>query len=298
MTGYPAISVYEEFRYHPKQVIGGVFDWVYDHLGMYSWVVEIWSPMREAGITNYKYIDWFRDHPIEDDLKLYRWNVDTLGGIAHIPWKPFDHPQLGRVEIGGWNRFHAFGNPPPAFLEREVARFPKWLIWQALTSPKLELVAATAEALGDGHWRVRLVVQNTGWLPSYVSKRALERKVVRGVIAEIALAGGRDAGPRQAPRGARPARRQGLQAHRRVVLARSQRHRRSRQGRVDRAGEEGRRGAPVRAARSGRHGAGQNHSRAMTERGHGSPPLCGLFHLRPGSRAVRMHAVTRPTHIS
>ena len=37
------------------------------------------------------------------------------------------------------------------------------------------------------HWRIRLVVQNTGWLPSYVSKRALERKVVRGVIAEIAL---------------------------------------------------------------------------------------------------------------
>jgi hypothetical protein len=171
-------------------VIGGVFDWVYDHLGMFSWVVELWSPMREAGITNYKYIDWFRDHPIADDLKLYRWNVDALGGMAHIAWKPFDHPQLGRVEIGGWNRFHAFGNPPPAFLEREVARFPKWLLWQALTSPKLELVVAEADALGDGHWRVRLVVQNTGWLPSYVSKRALERKVVRGVIAEIALPAG------------------------------------------------------------------------------------------------------------
>ena len=149
LTGYPAISVYEEFRYHPKQVIGGVFDWVYDHLGMYSWVVELWSPMREAGITNYKYIDWFRDHPIADDLKLYRWNVDKLGGIAHIPWKSFDHPQLGRVEIGGWNRFHAFGNPPPAFLEREVERFPKWLLWQALTSPKMEILSAGAEALGE-----------------------------------------------------------------------------------------------------------------------------------------------------
>jgi len=146
--------------------------------------------MKEAGIKNYKYIDWFRDHPIEDDLKLYRWNVDKLGGVAHIPWKPFDHPQLGRIEIGGWNRFHAFGNPPPAFLEHEIARFPKWLLWQALTSPKMELVAAQAEALGDAHWRVRLVVQNTGWLPSYVSRRALERKVVRGVVAEIVLPAG------------------------------------------------------------------------------------------------------------
>ena len=190
LTGYPAISVYEEFRYHPKQVIGGAFDWIYEHLGLFSWVVEIWSPMKEAGIKNYKYIDWFRDHPIEDDLKLFRWSVDRLGGVAHIAWKPFDHPQLGRIEIGGWNRFHAFGNPPPAFLEREIARFPKWLLWQALTSPKMELVAAEADALGDEHWRVRLVVQNTGWLPSYVSKRALERKVVRGVIAEIALPAG------------------------------------------------------------------------------------------------------------
>jgi murein tripeptide amidase MpaA len=50
LTGYPNISVYHEFRYHPKQVIGGAFDWIYDHLGMFSWVVEIWSPMREAGL--------------------------------------------------------------------------------------------------------------------------------------------------------------------------------------------------------------------------------------------------------
>ena len=190
LTGYPNISVYHEFRYHPKQVIGGAFDWIYDHLGMFSWVVEIWSPMREAGIEKYLFIDWFRDHPIDDDLKLYRWSEQKLGGAAHVDWKPFDHPQLGRVEIGGWNRFHAFGNPPLQLLEREVARFPKWLLWQALLSPKLELVTADAKPLGDSTWRVRLVVQNSGWLPSYVSKRALERKVVRGVIADIALTDG------------------------------------------------------------------------------------------------------------
>ncbi|MEO8739324.1 MAG: M14 family metallopeptidase [Casimicrobiaceae bacterium] len=192
ITGYPAISVFHEFRYHPKQVIGGTSDWLYDHLGAFSWVVEIWSPMREAGIDKYLYIDWFRDHPIDDDLKLFRWSEEKADGIAHVDWRAFDHPQLGKVEIGGWNRLHAFSNPPPQFLEREVARFPQWLIWQALLSPKLELVAADAQALGGDTWRVRLVVQNTGWLPSYVSKRALERKVVRGLIAEIALPMGAD----------------------------------------------------------------------------------------------------------
>ena len=190
LTGYPSISVYHEFRYHPKQVIGGAFDWVYDHFGMFSWVVEIWSPMREAGLEKYLYVDWFRDHPPEDDLKVFRWSEEKLGGMAHVDWKPFQHPELGPIEIGGWNRFHAFGNPPLQLLEREVACFPKWLLWQALQSPKLELVVADAHALGDGTWRIRLVVQNTGWLPSYVSKRALERKVVRGVVAEIRLPAG------------------------------------------------------------------------------------------------------------
>ncbi|MBK7744985.1 MAG: carboxypeptidase [Betaproteobacteria bacterium] len=190
LTGYPALSVYHDFRYHPKQVIGGTFDWIYEHLGLYSWVVEIWSPMREAGIENYHFIDWFRDHPVDDDVKLWQWSRDQLHGLAHVPWQPFAHPQLGRIEIGGWNRFHAFSNPPPALLERELRRFPRWLLWQALTSPRLELVTAEAEALSGGLYKLRVVAQNTGWLPSYVSKRALERKVVRGAIAEIELPSG------------------------------------------------------------------------------------------------------------
>ena len=154
---------------------------------MFSWVVEIWSPMREAGITDYRYIDWFREHPIADDLKLYRWNEQALGGAAHHGWKAFAHPQLGDVEIGGWDRFHAFGNPPLPLLEREIARFPRWLLWQALCSPKLELVHAGADPLGDRRWKITLVIQNTGWLPTYVSKRALARKTVRGIVAELDL---------------------------------------------------------------------------------------------------------------
>ncbi len=190
LTGYPAVSVYHEFRYHPKSVIGGTFDWIYEHLGLFSWVVEIWSPMREAGLAGYKFIDWFRDHPADDDLKMLRWSDTALEGLGHIPWQPFAHPQLGNVEIGGWNRLHAFSNPPPKFLERELERFPKWLVWQALISPKLELVHAGAADAGGGNYTITLVVQNSGWLPSYVSKRALDRKVVRGVIAEIALPAG------------------------------------------------------------------------------------------------------------
>jgi len=190
LTGYPNLSIFHDFKYHPTQVITGGFDWIYEHLGQFFWTVEIWAPAREAGIAGYHYTDWYREHPPEDDLKLLRWQEREMAGEGYIDWYPFDHPQLGRVELGGWNKIAMFRNPPPKFRSREVARFPKWLTWQALTLPRLETLLAEATRLGPETWRVRLAVQNTGYLPSYVTKRALERKTVRGVVYEIVLPDG------------------------------------------------------------------------------------------------------------
>jgi len=187
LTGYPAISVWHDFQYYPGEFISGAFDWIYEHLGMYIWTIEIWNPKKEAGIDNKEWIHWFRDHPIEDDLKIYEWAKLVAPGEGHIDWKPFDHPQLGPVEIGGWNRMAVFTNPPPALREKEIARFPKWLLWQTLISPKLEVRSIEVMGAGADSWRVRLVVQNTGWLPTYVSKMAVNRKLLRGVLAEIEL---------------------------------------------------------------------------------------------------------------
>ncbi len=187
LTGYPNISIFHDFKYHPKQVITGGFDWIYEHLGQFFWTVEIWAPVREAGVENYHFIDWYREHPPEDDLKLLRWSDRELEGQGYIDWYPFEHPQLGPVELGGWNKLATFRNPPKKYLEREVRRFPGWLTWQALTLPRLEVLRAECQALGGDTWKVRLVVQNSGYLPSYVTKRALERKVVRGVVYEIGL---------------------------------------------------------------------------------------------------------------
>jgi murein tripeptide amidase MpaA len=191
ITGYPNISVFHDFKYHPKEVITGVFDdWVYDHLGVFGWTVEIWSPQRQAGITDYKFIEWYQEHPFEDDLKLLRWSDEALGGQGYVNWYEFEHPQLGKVELGGWNRQYAWRNPPVEFLEREVAPFADWLIWQALTVPHVQIQRVEVNALGGNAYHVRLFVQNTGWLPTYATKKALERQVVRGVIAELTLPDG------------------------------------------------------------------------------------------------------------
>ena len=186
LTGYPAISNYHEFRYHPKETITGVFDdWMYEHRGVYSWTTEIWSPQRQAGITDYKYIDWFRDHPLADDIKMLAWSDGALEGKGYIDWYPFTHPQLGEVELGGWDSMYAFRNPPPQYLEKEISPFADWVVWQALASPKLELRETQVTEAGKGVWRIRVAVQNTGWLPTNVTKGAIKNKLCRGVVGEI-----------------------------------------------------------------------------------------------------------------
>ena len=188
ITGYPNISVFHDFKYHPKQVITGGFDtWTYDHMGVFSWTVEFWSPQKQAGIEKYKFIDWFREHPVEDDLKLLKWNDEVLKGKGFVNWYWFNHPQLGRVELGGWDDMNVWTNPPLEFLEKEISPFPEWIVWHALISPKLVPWEVSATALGSNTFRVRFVVENIGWLPTYVTKKALERKLTRGVIAEIGL---------------------------------------------------------------------------------------------------------------
>ena len=187
LTGYPAVSAWHEFKYHPKEIITGTQDWAYEHLGMLFWTVEIWSPNAEAGITGYPWIDWYREHPVADDLKLLKWSDEQCDGQAYAPWRPFQHPQLGAVEIGGWDHQNYWRNPPPHLREREAARFPAWMTQLALSLPKLELLRTEVRALGPDTWRVRLAVANSGWLPCYISKRALERKVVRGVMFELHL---------------------------------------------------------------------------------------------------------------
>ena len=73
-----------------------------------------------------------KDHPAEDDLKLLRWNDEQLDGKGYVDWYPFEHPQLGEVELGGWDVMYCWGNVPPQFLEREIAPHSDFALWHLL----------------------------------------------------------------------------------------------------------------------------------------------------------------------
>jgi len=189
LTGYPAISIFHDFKYDPKLVIkGGDVDWIYEFLGRYAWVTEFWSPQREAGLEGYHFIEWIRDHPPEDDLALIRL-ADELGE-GYVDWYPFEHPQLGPVELGGWDLVRFWFNPPLSRLEEELRPHPDFALFLALVSPRLELRSFEAEPVGDGAHRLRAIVENSGWLPTNLTQKALDRKAVKPVEVELELPDG------------------------------------------------------------------------------------------------------------
>jgi hypothetical protein len=190
ITGYPALSVYADFRYDPKDVITGVADdWAYDHLGIHAWTTEFWNPLAAAGVEAGNIIDWWLDHPLDDDLKLLAWADEQVPGEGYVDWYPWLHPQLGPVELGGWDPTF-FSNPPPALLEAEVRPHADWAMWHVLISPALRVREVAATPAGEGTWKVRLVVENAGYLPTQVTQKALDRQAVRPVEAELEPAEG------------------------------------------------------------------------------------------------------------
>jgi hypothetical protein len=187
LTGYPAISVFHDFKYEPKQTIkGGAHDWMYDHLGVFSWTTEFWSPQRQAGLSDYHFTDWIREHPIEDDVKLIEWAKKNYPD-AYVDWYEFDHPELGKVELGGWDIINYWFNVPFDRLEDEVAPHTEWALFHLLVSPLLEARSLDVEKLGESSFLVRLVLQNSGWLPTNVTEKALQRKAVRDLEVEVEL---------------------------------------------------------------------------------------------------------------
>ena len=192
ITGYEAVSVFHDFKYDPKTSITGASDeWTYDHLGIFGWTTEFWSPIRAAGITDFKYIDWFDEHPVEDDLRLLRWNDEVLDGDGLRRLVPV-RPPAARP-----GRDRRLGLLPHLDERAAVAHGRRGRAAQRVGGRAPARVAAARGALARPPTRSATASggcgsssRTPGWLPTNVSKKALERKAVRPVEAEIELPDG------------------------------------------------------------------------------------------------------------
>lgn len=191
ITGYECVSVYHDFRYHPKKVVyGGMDDYGYDNFGWLGFTIELWDAPTAAGVKKEGYIEWSRRHPVADDLKLLQWNDEKLAGKGFINWEPFEHPQLGKVEIGGWDKKMVWHNAPPEYLPELCAQQCRFAIAHALMSPRLVLGRTDVIYQGGDIYHVVVQLENQGFLPTYTSQKALERKAVRPIEVSLSLPSG------------------------------------------------------------------------------------------------------------
>jgi murein tripeptide amidase MpaA len=192
LTGYRNVSVFHDFLYHPKEVTTGAFDdWLYDHLGMFAFTIELWDLPTAAGIKERKFIEWFRDHPHQQDVDILNWAEEQSPG-CYIPWYSFNHPQLGQVELGGWDVFYTWRNPPFSQLAAEVTRNVPFALALGDMLPHCSILDFKASPLDDNRtgtqdgtsFHINLVLENTGYLPS---KQGKTRSAMRPIQVELDL---------------------------------------------------------------------------------------------------------------
>ncbi|NLE76809.1 MAG: peptidase M14 [Chloroflexi bacterium] len=187
LTGYHALTSKDVFHFPGhKPRMGTASAFLYAQVGNLTIGTELWDVFKEAGIEK----DWYfplRELAEADSLKLLKWNDEQLGGEGFMPWTPFEHPQLGPVEIGGWKRLFMFRNPPARLLEGICQRNALFNLRHAAFAPRLRLAEAEALPIADGVWKVRATVENVGYLPTYITQRALTMKTAQPVTVELEL---------------------------------------------------------------------------------------------------------------
>lgn len=195
VTGYPCKSTYDAFHY-PGQpaLVKGADDWAYEHYGVQAFTFELWDLEGRAGARGYAQIGvqgllkLSEAELIEDQRKCLTWNDEALGGKGFIDWTPFEHPQLGLVEIGGWDFKFADQNPPEGHvLVEEVTRAAAFTFQHCLTTPRLAFGRVEVKVVGGGLYELAVEVCNTGFLATNVTEMAVQQKRSTGV--KLALEG-------------------------------------------------------------------------------------------------------------
>ena len=162
-TGQPARASYTNPRVHRH---GTLISWSYWDFGVVGFVPEFWGGFGRD----------YDGNGSVSEAERHRWNDEELGGDGFAEWTTYDHPQLGTVEVGGWRRKFTGQNPPPHLLQGEVELYVPWMIWLAEISPKIAMRDVESASVGGDLFRVTGIVENEGYLPTNITRRALENE--------------------------------------------------------------------------------------------------------------------------
>lgn len=143
---------------------GAMSEWAYHQFGVVGLASRLWAipevPEPEKGQPA---------PPADGDARWLYWNDKVMGGRAFAPLHPFEHPELGPSEIGGWKPGVRV-NPPSERIEPIADAHLEFLKDLASRLPRIDLRDAKAEAKGGGIFEVSATVSNEGYFPTALAQ--------------------------------------------------------------------------------------------------------------------------------
>ena len=200
-TGYPTVSGFEEFTYEPdKPIRGDLSEYAYHQRGCIAFAVELWDLFEQLGWEKKKkFVDRYSQYERADMVKLAKWDAEHNAGRVLAPWRRFDHPQLGAVEIGGVDPRFGLWNPPFERIDEICNGQSAAFLRVAALAPSIVVADSQVTRAGGDLSRLDLRVENQGYLPTYVLSSAKKLEWNEPLVAELATTDGCSlANPREA----------------------------------------------------------------------------------------------------
>jgi hypothetical protein len=116
-----------------------------------------------------------------DDHKWLAYLDEHLDGRGFVAWKEIDHPQLGRVEVGGFGP-HVRLNPPTDALDQLADEQAKFAMAVLDRLPDVEVSVRHVERVGPGVWRIGVVGRNPGYFPTVSAMGQKARRLAPVVL--------------------------------------------------------------------------------------------------------------------
>jgi hypothetical protein len=167
-TGYPTVSGFHEFLYEPdKPLYGDVTDYAYHQRGALAYAVELWDLFRQLGIERRKpFVDHYSKFGRKDVLALARFDREQNSGRVFGRWKKVTHPQLGEVEVNGFDPRVGLWNPPYERLADTCRSQSAAFLRVAALVPRVQVEVVGRQKSG-AHTRIDLRIANRGYLGTF-----------------------------------------------------------------------------------------------------------------------------------
>lgn len=119
--------------------------------------------------------------PEETNKILLNYSDKYLKGAGFVNWKPFTHPKLGKVDIGGFAPFFP-STPPPSQIDSLCKVQLPWLLQLTSKIPAISMLSDKITDLGSGIYRLEIYIENKGSLPYPISMGTRNRQPAPVVI--------------------------------------------------------------------------------------------------------------------